>query len=224
MKRILLVFLVLAAAAPAFAQGVAEGPRGAGRGPRAGRGLVPVEEANAGETQRRLQELLQEYPPSLRAVLALDPTLLNNEAYLEPYPHLATFIAQHPDIAHNPGYYFQQQIDYLNRRNNDSWNDPRIQAFRTVNEALAGLALLTAGLTVLFTIVWVIRAVIEHRKWLRMSKTHIETHAKIMDRLTSNEDLLAYMQSPAGRKFLEAAPIPVDGGRKTLNAPFSRIL
>jgi hypothetical protein len=72
--------------------------------------------------------------------------------------------------------------------------------------------------------VWVIRTVIEHRKWLRMSKTNVETHSKIMDRLTSNEDLLAYMESPAGRRYLEAAPIPMEGNRKMLNAPFGRIL
>jgi hypothetical protein len=45
-----------------------------------------------------------------------------------------------------------------------------------------------------------------------------------MDRLTSNEDLVAYMQSPAGRRFLEAAPIPLEAGPRALGAPFGRIL
>jgi hypothetical protein len=44
-----------------------------------------------------------------------------------------------------------------------------------------------------------------------------------MERLTSNDDLIAYMQSPAGQRFLNAAPIPVEGG-KMLSAPFGRIL
>lgn len=232
MKRIAVVLLLLAAA-PAFAQDraerVQESPRGIqeiqrGRAPGRGRGITPVDDANAQQTQQRLQELLQQYPPSLRTVLALDPTLLTNDAYLEPYPQLATFIAQHPDIAHNPSYYFQQQLDYISRRNNGGWDDPRVQIIHAVDGALGGIGALIAGLTVIFTIAWIIRQVIEHRKWLRVSKTHVETHAKIMDRLTSNDDLIAYMQSPAGKKFLEAAPIPLEGNRKMLNAPFGRIL
>ena len=55
MKRIAVVLLLLTAT-PAFAQ-VVEGPRGAGRAGRGGRG-VPIQEANANETQQRLQELL----------------------------------------------------------------------------------------------------------------------------------------------------------------------
>ncbi len=187
------------------------------------RGAVPVDDANAQETLHRLQEMLQQYPPSLGRVLALDPTLLNDGAYLQPYPQLAALVAQRPDIIHNPAFYFDQQLRDLNRRNGD-WNEPRAQAIRAIDEALGGLAVMIVGLTIIYTITWVIRTVIQHRKWLRMSKTHIDTHAKLMDRLTSSEDLIAYMESPAGRKFLEAAPIPLDSGPKTLNAPFGRIL
>jgi hypothetical protein len=188
-------------------------------GPRA----LPVDDANAQETVRRLQELLQQYPPSLGRVLALDPTLLNSGEYLQPYPQLESFLAQHPDVAHNPGYYFDPQIREMSRRNGD-WNDPRIQAIRALDGAFAGLAVLIGFITVVTTIAWLIRTVIEHRKWQRVTATHVDTHTKLMDRLTSNEDLITYMQSPAGRRFLEAAPIPVDGGPRMLNAPFGRIL
>jgi hypothetical protein len=57
-----------------------------------------------------------------------------------------------------------------------------------------------------------------------MSKTHVETHTRLLERLTSNDDLLAYMQSPAGQRFLNAAPIPVDSSPRMLSAPFGRIL
>ena len=224
MKRIL-VFLLLFTAAPAFAQ-VTEGPRGARSGRVGGPGnrIVnerPGEDSNAPDTVRRLQELLREYPPSLSRVLALDPTLLNNDAYLQPYPQLATFLGQHPEIAHNPTYYFDQQYREMSRRD---YENPTAQAIRAFDQIMGGIAALTMGLAAIFAVIWIIRAVIEHRKWLRVSKTHVETHAKIMDRLTSNDDLIAYMQSPAGKKFLEAAPIPLEGSRKTLNAPFGRIL
>jgi hypothetical protein len=188
-------------AAPTIAQ---EGPRlraprppEAPRQPAQPRSLPPEllsgSDGNAPDTQRRLYELLQQYPPSLGQVLNLDPTLLTNQAYLEPYPALAAFLAQHPEIAHNPGFFlggFQvsRRFDY---------NDPKVAVIRTVQETLAGVAFLIGFLAVIGAITWVLRSVIEHRRWLRVSKTHTDTHTKLLDRLTSNEDLLAYMQSTA---------------------------
>ena len=182
-----------------------------------------AEDANAPQTMQRLQELLQQYPPSLGKVLALDPTLLNDDTYLQPYPQLATLLAQHPDIAHNPSYFFDPQYRELSRRGYD-YNEPRLAVIRAIDQALAGLAFLAGFITVVLTIAWVVRSVMEHRKWLRASKTHVDTHTRLMERLTSNDELIAYMQSPAGRRFLEAAPIPLESGPKTLNAPFGRIL
>ena len=196
--------------------------------PRAQRGLVeaprptaPAYDANAPETQQRLQQLLQQYPPSLGRVMALDPTLLNNQSYLETYPALAQFLAQHPEIAHNPGYFLGQYREWGGPRYDG--NDPKVIAIREAGEMMGGVAALIVFLTVVATISWIIRTVIEQRKWQRMSKTHVETHTRLMERLTSNEDLIAYMQSPAGQRFLNAAPIPVESGRM-LSAPFGRIL
>ena len=42
--------------------------------------------------------------------------------------------------------------------------------------------------------------------------------------VASNEDLLAYVQSPAGRHFLESAPITVESGPRPMGAPLGRIL
>jgi hypothetical protein len=163
---------------------------------------------------------MQQYPPSLVEVLRLDPSLLTNPAYLAPYPALAEFLDQHPEIAHNPGFFVGEA------RRNDFYNstDPKLAVIRMMNETLAGVAFLIGFLTVVGTIGWLLRSVIEHRRWLRVSKTHTETHTKLLDRLTSNADLLAYMESPAGRRFLEAAPIPLSSGPRALSAPIGRIL
>jgi hypothetical protein len=45
----------------------------------------------------------------------------------------------------------------------------------------------------------------------------------VLDRMQSNEDLLAYIQTPAGKRFLESAPIPMDSPR-SIGAPLGRIL
>ena len=209
---------------PAVAQEVVQPreirqPRGARGGPEGPRPPAPAYDANAPDTQQRLQQLLQQYPPSLGRVISLDPTLLTNETYLETYPALATFLAQHPEIAHNPGYFLGQFRDYQRY----DYNDPKVAAIRQIGEMMGGVAALIVFLTVVATITWIIRTVMEHRKWQRMSKTHVDTHTRLMERMTSNDDLIAYMQSPAGQRFLNAAPIPVEGGR-SLSAPFGRIL
>ena len=51
-----------------------------------------------------------------------------------------------------------------------------------------------------------------------------EVHTKFLDRFSSNEDLLAYIQTPVGRRFLESGPAPVADDVRPVGAPFSRIL
>ena len=73
-------------------------------------------------------------------------------------------------------------------------------------------------------LIWIIRTLVEYRRWHRASKVHTEVHNKLLDRFGSNEDLMAYMQTPAGRRFLESAPVSIDAPPRPMGAPFSRIL
>ena len=72
--------------------------------------------------------------------------------------------------------------------------------------------------------IWIIRTLVEYRRWHRTSKVHTEVHNKLLDRFTTNEDLMAYIQTPAGRRFLESAPLSVEDPARPMGAPFSRIL
>jgi hypothetical protein len=179
---------------------------------------VRTDDENARETRQRFQEVLRQYPPSLAEVLRYDPSLLSNEGYLAPYPTLAAFLAQHPEIAHNPGYFVGEY------RENQWQNDPRRQVIQLMEGVLAGLAVLTGFITLVSVVGWLLKSLIDYRRWLRLSKIQTEAHSKLLDRLTSNEDLLAYMQSSPGRRFLESAPIPVDPGARPIAAPVGRIL
>jgi hypothetical protein len=69
----------------------------------------------------------------------------------------------------------------------------------------------------------VIRTVIDHRRWLRVSKIQTEVHSKLLDRFTSNQDLLSYIQTSAGKRFLESAPISIEPASRALGAPLGRI-
>jgi len=125
-------------------------------------------------------------------VLRLDPSLLVNESYLAPYGGLSDFLAQHQEIAHNPSFFLGPSnigLDGFMRSeaaNSVPW---------AIKETFEGLFVLLGVLGVASTIGWLLRTLSEHRRWLRLSKVQTEAHAKLMDRLTSNQDIIAYVQS-----------------------------
>lgn len=178
-------------------------------------------EVDARTTREQLQELMQRYPPDLGRVLKLDPTLLRNEAYLAQYPALGAFLKAHPEVANNSSYYLQ-----FIRIDRDEWQpvDARtesVRMWRNMMEAVGAFAIF-AGVSTL--IAWFVRTFIDYRRWLRVSRVQTEVHNKLLERFSGTGDLLAYVQSPAGRRFLESAPIPLDPGPRSLGAPLSRIL
>ncbi len=46
------------------------------------------------------------------------------------------------------------------------------------------MAIFVVVLTVIGALTWIIRTVIDHRRWIRMSKVQTEAHSKLLDRLT----------------------------------------
>jgi hypothetical protein len=173
----------------------------------------------AQDTKDQLERLLQQFPPSLPRVLRLDPTLLSNQDYLQPYPALSEFLQQHPEVAHNPSYFFGEENQFGYSRN----RDPQERAIDMWRSAIEGFTIGSVILAIAGALAWMIKTLIEHRRWSRLSKIQTDVHTKLLDRFSSNEDLLAYIQTPAGRRFLESAPIPLDAPR-SIGAPLGRIL
>ncbi len=61
----------------------------------------------------------------------------------------------------------------------------------------------------LTALVWLIRIFLENRRWSRVFHLQSDVHAKLIDRFANNQELLHYMETEPGKRFLEAAPIPV---------------
>jgi hypothetical protein len=181
--------------------------------------VVLRNEASAEETRDQLNRIFEKYPPAVGRVLKLDPSLMSNPAYLAPYPVLAAFIGQHPEIVHNPGYF----LENVNSPN-QYYADPKWRERQEMLGVLAGVAAFIAFLIITGVIVWVIRMIVTSRRWNKLSKVQYDVHSKLLERFTTNEDLLAYMQTPAGRRFLESAPIRLPDEPRSMTAPFSRIL
>jgi hypothetical protein len=176
------------------------------------------EQQNAEQVKDKLRQLLENYPPSLHNILATDPTLLSNETYLAPYPALESFLGDHPEVTRNPIFYLGEGLEHrqpLDREGRaiDMWRE-MINNFSALIGIGMGIALL----------VWLIRTLIDYRRWARLAKVQTDAHTKLLDRFTANEELLAYIQSPAGQNFLQSAPIKLESGPRSLSAPLSRIL
>ena len=180
-----------------------------------------VSPASADDTRRELEALLKQYPPALPRILRLDPSLLGNSAYLAPYPALGTFLAQHPEIGHNPGYFFAEyDSNSGDLRFRETTQDRALMMWRN---AIEGFTIGAVILLIMSGVIWLIKTLIEYRRWSRLSKIQTDVHNKLLDRFTSNEDLLAYIQTPSGKRFLESAPIAIDSPR-SIGAPLGRIL
>ena len=213
--------VTLLLASGALVSDAAAQTRAATRQPTAGAEVTTeriASQMDADATRRALMELLERHPPSVGRVLKLDPSLMRNEAYLSAYPLVRQFLEEHPEVALNAPYYLehiQNGYDYRDR------NPTREEMTQVI---LAGLAGFTAFIVVLSTLVWVIRTIVDHRRWNRLSKIQAEVHTKLMDRFSTNDELLTYVQTPSGRRFLESGPSPLQETVTVLSAPFSRIL
>ena len=150
-------------------------------------------------------------------MLRLDPSLMTNPDYLAPYPKLVAFLAEHPEVAHGPVFFLGEA-----RLNGADGN--RKQALDALESILAGMGLFLAFLTMVSVVIWLVRAGIEYRRWLRATRIQTDAHMKLVDRLASNDDLLNYMQSAAGQRFLSSTPVAIDASPQAVSAPLNRIL
>jgi hypothetical protein len=174
-------------------------------------------QATAENTRQDLQEILRQYPQSVGEILRRDPSLMTKADFMAPYPDLVAFLGQHPEIARNVEFYFEGYGGWGDRRQ----LDPSFEALAVL---LGGIAV--AFVLILFAtlIIWLVRAFIQHRRWLKASQVQADVHTKLMERMTNNEELLAYIQSPAGRRFLEAAPVRPEADSPSFSAPIGSII
>jgi hypothetical protein len=189
--------------------------------------INPYAEANlsAENIKQSFQEVLQRYPRSVPRILRLDPRLMNDANYMANYPAIQQFIAQFPDVARNPDYYLSEYAynyiadPYMNRTAQD-------RAIDMMRNWVEMFMVLLIAVTVSIAVLWLLKSLIDHRRWLRISKIQTEVHTKLLDRFGTSEELLSYMKTPAGARFLESAPISLDAGasKHSASAPVSRIL
>jgi hypothetical protein len=181
---------------------------------------LPVQgDRDVAAIQEQLIKLLRQ-SPTLTLVVARDPSLLANHDYVaKNNPQLAEFLTAHPEVALSPDYYL-----FNNLKRDGEGPDVALQRAawpemyrgyhdRTGWDELASDLPPTLGIGAFFiTAFWIIRVVLENRRWGRIFKLQSDVHGRLIDKFSSNQELAAYMETEAGKRFLEAAPIPMNFG------------
>jgi len=168
-------------------------------------------------TQEQLIKLLR-LSPTLTTVVEHDPTLLSNQDYVRRNnPQLAQFLDSHPEIALNPDFYLFTRLPDSDGHPDQAleravWPElnqpPQERPFLRWFIEEAGPFLIFA--CILGALLWLIRQFLENRRWSRIFKLQMDVHGKLIDKFASSAELHTYMETEAGRRFLEAAPLPVN--------------
>ncbi len=161
------------------------------------------------EVRSEFGTLLRESPSELATILALDPTLLSNQAFLAGYPELSRFVAEHPEVRRNPRFYLSEFP---------------VADGSGFDRAIEPILIFSTFAVIAFAISWLIRTLIDHRRWSRLARTQSEVHNKILERFGTSDALLEYMRTPAGTRFLESAPIPLHAAQPAQGGTIGRAL
>lgn len=176
---------------------------------------APVSDHDLAVTQEQLIRLLR-LSPTLTTVVAHDPSLLADQDYVSRNnPQLAQFLATHPEVARNPDFYLFTHVRHEDGSPDEAlerevWPGlvPRHDTW-SANDVVTPIACLLAFASFLTALVWLIRQFLENRRWSRIFKLQSDVHGRLIDKFSSSQELASYMETEAGKRFLEAAPIPV---------------
>lgn len=209
-------------------------PSSAAQGQRASK-LNPTpaqtSEKDVAALQDQFLELLR-MSPTLAEVVARDPSLLSNQEYVEHNnPALAGFLKDHPDISQNPDFYLfnnlhpqgQQPSEALERKLWPQLSGPQESGIE--RELISDGTPFLVFLCILSALLWLVHVMLENRRWNRIFKLQTDVHGKLIERFATSQEVLTYMGTDAGKRFLEATPIAVGFEKQDpIPSPVARIL
>ena len=218
-----IVFLALFTAVSA-----AQAPRSAEAAPN---GAQQMSEKDVAAMQDQLLQLLR-VSPTLAEVVAHDPSLLSNAEYVNRNnPQLGQFLQAHPEIVKSPDYYLfnnlhpehEQPAQVLERKlwPQMSQSDSSGIDHELISDGIPFLVFLC----MLSALLWVTHVLLENRRWNRIFKLQTDVHGRLIERFGTSQEVLTYMSTDAGKRFLEATPIAVGFERQApVPSPVARVL
>jgi hypothetical protein len=174
-----------------------------------------LSEKDTAATQRQMIELLR-LSPTLTTVVSRDPSLLADQDYVSRNnPQLAAYLAAHPEVVRNPAFYLFTHMNPQDGSPDEAlervvWPEVHNDYHRNgFDEFLSNLSPLLAFACFLVAAIWGVRVFIENRRWSRTFKLQSDVHGRLIDKFSSSQEIASYMETEAGKRFLEAAPIPL---------------
>jgi len=190
-----------------------------------------MSERDVAALQDQLLQMLR-VSPTLAEVVARDPSLLSNQEYVNRNnPALGRFLQAHPEIAQNPDFYLfnnlhgehEQPSQTLERK---LWPEMSEQRPSGIDQELIsdGIPFLVF-LCILGALLWLTHVLLENRRWNRIFKLQTDVHGRLLERFGTSQEVLTYMSTDAGKRFLEATPIAVGFERQApVPSPVARVL
>jgi hypothetical protein len=182
--------------------------------------------------QDQLLQMLR-VTPTLAEVVAHDPSLLSNNDYvMRSNPQLAHFLQAHSEIAHNPDFYLfnnlhgqgERAADILERK---LWPEtmPQQPQDSTMRELISDGIPFLVFLCILSALLWLTSVLLENRRWNRIFKLQTDVHNRLIERFGTSQEVLTYMNTESGKRFLEATPIATGiDRREPVPSPVARVL
>ncbi len=188
----------------------------AAQAPAAAMSAAAPNERDVAEIQTELIRLLR-LSPTLTTVISHDPSLLSNQDYVaKNNPQLAAFLAAHPEVARNPDFYLFSHLKHEDGQPDEAleravWPDVYRERAgpSSWDKFWDGFIPLMAFAIALIAILWLARVLVENRRWNRIFKMQSDVHTRLIEKFMNSQELATYMETEAGRRLLEAAPIPV---------------
>jgi len=189
-----------------------------------------MSEKDLAALQDQLLQLLR-VSPTLAEVVARDPSLLSNADYVNRNnPELGRFLQAHPEIAQNPDFYLFNNLHGENQPSEalerklwpamSSQGGPRV-SLELVSDGIPFLVFVCF----LSAVLWLTHVLLENRRWNRIFKLQTDVHGKLIERFGTSQEVLTYMGTDAGKRFLEATPIAVGFERQApVPSPVARVL
>ncbi|HEV2380354.1 MAG TPA: hypothetical protein VG206_11235 [Terriglobia bacterium] len=173
-----------------------------------------VEQATPAEIDAErgaLDRFLDAHPEIQNDVLS-EPQRVNDPNYIHDHPELQAFLEAHPQVKADPRSFISPANWRLLNRRSDT------------DELLGWFVPFSVFVVCLLAVLWVLRYVLENRRWNKTFKVHEEVHAKLIEKFASGQELTAYMQSEAGRRLLEWTPPSFDMPSRGVPAAAGRIV
>ena len=190
-----------------------------------------VSEKDVAALQDQLLQLLR-VTPTLAEVVARDPSLLGNAEYVNrTNPQLGQFLHAHPEIAENPDFYLFNNLHGEHEPPSQTlerklW--PQLQENQSnavERDLISDGTPFLVFLCILGALLWLTQVLIENRRWGRMFKLQSDVHGKLIERFGTSQEVLTYMSTDAGKRFLEGTPIAVGLDRQQpMPSPVARVL